>query len=363
MIEAVDWSDIGERVRESRLAAGLSQEELAAQVQLERTKIAKIESGDRRVDALELSRLSSALGVPMSHFLHRAPQVLSRRAQLADDTNSDAARQSYRIDAELMTWLRDVRQLVDLGVLKLRPCLHYSDTVADAVGARAAALWTRGRLGIGLDPIETLMLVCERAGQFVLVTDISGEGASLVDGDTAVAVVSAHLDSGRRRATAAHELGHLVLGDEYSSDLGVHASKVDRESIIDAFAAELLLPLEVVTRETRDGDLRSALVKLAATYRTSWTLVLRQAGNAGVLDNSQQSKWSSVAPTRAELLEAVRWAPQTDLDTVKVPPSYAHAVMQALEKDFITPARAVELMHKQIKLGDLPAKSDLELEP
>ena len=105
------------------------------------------------------------------------------------------------------------------------------------------------------------------------------------------------------------------------------------------------------------------MVKLAATYRTSWTLVLRQAGHAGVLYNSQLSKWSSVAPARAELLEAVSWALQTDLDTVKMPPSYTHAVMQALEKDFITTARAVELMHGRVKLGNLPAKSDLELEP
>ena len=83
----------------------------------------------------------------------------------------------------------------------------------------------------------------ERCGQYVLVIDLPGDGASLIDGDIAVAVVSAKGDPGRRRATAAHELGHLVLGDEYSSDLAVHLSRADRESMINAFAAELLLPL------------------------------------------------------------------------------------------------------------------------
>jgi Zn-dependent peptidase ImmA (M78 family) len=87
---------------------------------------------------------------------------------------------------------------------------------------------------------------CERAGQFVLVTEVPGDGASVVDGNIAAAVISLRGDHGRRRATAAHELGHLVVGDEYSSDLGVHASRDVREAVIDAFAAELLLPTQVL---------------------------------------------------------------------------------------------------------------------
>ena len=358
----MDWADIGERVRECRLAAGLSQEDLAREIGLERTKVAKIESGDRRVDALELARLSSVLGLPMSHFLYRPPQVLSRRAQLVDDTDSEAARQSYWLEAKLLEWLRDVRQLVELGVLHLGSVLTYDGAVGDVEAVREAARWTRDRLGLGLGPIDSLVLACARAGQLVLVTDLPGEGASLVDGDVAVAVVSSQPDPGRRRTTAAHELGHLVLGDEYSSDIGQSASRADRESVIDTFAAELLLPVDVIAKETDVADLRETLTKLAATYRTSWSLAVRQACRAGVIEVSQVGRWSSVAPTRAELREAVGWAPQADLDAVRVPPSYAHAVMQAWKSDFITSSRAVELMHGQIAIDDLPLKPDRELE-
>ncbi|MFI9386906.1 helix-turn-helix domain-containing protein [Kutzneria sp. NPDC052558] len=363
MVEDVEWSDIGERVRESRLAAGLSQDDLARAVRLERTKIAKIEAGDRRVDALELARLSSALGLPMSHFLHRRPQVLSRRAQLVDDTDTGAARQAYQIEAKLLAWLRDVRQLIESGQLRPEPMLTYTGTVRDTDAAREVALWTRQRLDLQLEPVETLMSACERAGQLVLVTDLPGEGASLIDGDVAVAVVSQQPDPGRRRTTAAHELGHMVLGDEYSSDLAVGMSRADRESVVDAFAAEFLLPTDVVAKETSAGDLRDALTRLAATYRTSWSLAVRQACRAGVIEPGLVGKWSSVAPTRAELREAVGWAPQADLAAVRVPPSYAHAVMQAWRDDFITSDRAVELMHGQITIDDLPAKADLGFEP
>ena len=362
-MEAVEWSEIGERVRECRLAAGLSQDDLARKVGLERTKVAKIESGDRRVDALELARLSSVLGVPMSHFLHRRPQVLSRRAQLVDDTDTGAARQAYRIEAKLLAWLRDVRQLVELGTLRLGPTLTYPGAVGDVDAARDAALWTRERLGLALGPIETLMSVCERAGQLVLVTDLPGEGASVVDGDVAVAVISSLPDPGRRRTTAAHELGHLVLGDEYSSDLGVAASRADRENLIEAFAAELLLPNQVVADEAAGADLRDTLTRLAATYRTSWSLAVRQAARAGAIEPGQVGRWSSVAPTRAELRDAVGWVPQADLEAVRVPPRYAHAVMEAWKADVITSARAAELMHGQIEADDLPAEPDSGLAP
>jgi transcriptional regulator with XRE-family HTH domain/Zn-dependent peptidase ImmA (M78 family) len=341
----------------------MSQDDLARAIGLDRTMIAKVESGARRVDALELAKLSSALGVPLGHFLSERPAVLSRRVQLVDDTDSDTARRSYRLEAKLSAWVRDIRQLTQAGVLELPTLLTYDGVVTDADGARRAARWTRDRLALGSGPIESLMRVCEAAGQLVLVTDLPGEGASLREDDIAAAVVSREPDPGRRRATAAHELGHLVLGDEYSSDLGVSASRADREIAIDAYAAELLLPSEVVSDAAASGDLRSVLTVLAARYRASWSLVVRQAAYAGVLDQAWVSRWTPAKPTRAELLEAVGWAPQPDLEAVRVPPRYADAVMEAWRRGVVTAARAVELMHGQITLDDLPHREETDLEP
>jgi Zn-dependent peptidase ImmA (M78 family) len=178
--------------------------------------------------------------------------------------------------------------------------------------------------------------VCELAGQLVLVADLPGDGASMRDDDLAVAVVSREPDPGRRRATAAHELGHLVLGDEYSSDLGVSASRAERESVVDAYAAELLLPSEAVSEAVStasSGDLRDVLIALAARYRTSWSLVVRQA------------------------------VQQPDLDAVRVPPRYADAVMRAWRNGAVTATRAVELMHGQVEVDDLPHREEADLAP
>lgn len=360
------WSEIGERVRQVRLAMGMTQSDLAQAMSLDRTMIAKVEAGTRRLDAVELIRMSSALGAPIDHLVRPQPEVISRRsAQLTEDTDSAVNRQSYRLDIAVGEWLREVRQLVDFGVLRQPKPLRYPHEVSSEDDARQAAGWLRAELGLRGAPIDSMAKVAEQSGQFVLVTDLAGDGASVLDGDLAVAVVSRVPDPGRRRATVAHELGHMIVGDEYSSDLGVHASRSGREAVIDAFAAELLLPVAAFANGSPGpGELsRKQLVEVAARYRASWSLALRQAELAGRLNRDQRRDWSSSKPTRAEFMEAVGWTPQPDLQDEIVPPTYAQAVMEAWSRHLITDGRAVALMHGQIKEADLPWRDDSDIEP
>jgi transcriptional regulator with XRE-family HTH domain len=366
MSDGAEWADVGERMRVTRLAAGLTQEELGARTGLDRTMIVKIESGNRRIDAMELIRLSSALRVPVDFLLRPTPVVLSHRNSImAEDVGTEAEKESGRLDLALVAWLHDVQQMVEVGVLQPRSPLKAETLVDSEAAARDLALWIREQLGAGLEPIGSLVEFCERAGQYVLVTDVPGEGSSVVDGDVAVAVVSLRGDPGRRRATAAHELGHLVIGDEYSSDLGVHASRGVREAQLDVFAAELLLPSRVLTGErgSAEGISRDQLISLAARYRTSWSLAIRQAAQAGVLSGQARGSWGRSSPTRSEFMEAVGWAPQPDLEAIRVPPRYAHAVIEAWRKGAITATRAVELLHGQINADDLPAGIAADVEP
>ena len=331
MAESVGWRESGERVHEARLAAGLSQAALAARMGLERSMLAKVEAGSRRLDALELVTLASALRLPVEHFLWQAPAVISRRhAPVVEDTDTEATRDSYRLGSgtPVMAARRPAGRQPGFGDNPEDPLL--SVPVADEPGAREAAPWLRRELGLGTGPIDTLMDVCERAGQFVLETELPGDGASPKEDDLAVAEVSASGDPGRRRATGAHELGHLVVGDEYSTDLGVSASRQEREEVVDRFAAEFLLPGEVVdAARDAEGKLdRAALVRLSALYRTSWSLIVKQAQRTGALNEDVRTLRARI-PTRAELMEALGWAPQPDLESIRVPGAYAHGVMEA----------------------------------
>lgn len=56
----------GENVRELRKKRGLSQEELAAQAELDRTYMGGIERGERNLGLLNAARVARALGISLS---------------------------------------------------------------------------------------------------------------------------------------------------------------------------------------------------------------------------------------------------------------------------------------------------------
>ena len=59
---------VGTRVRELRLAAGISQEELAARADLHRNYVSSVERGLRDVGVGALQRMAAALGISLAEF-------------------------------------------------------------------------------------------------------------------------------------------------------------------------------------------------------------------------------------------------------------------------------------------------------
>src|SRR6266581_4196699 len=58
---------LGDRLREARKYLGLSQEEVAHYLKIPRTALGDIESGQRRVEAIELTRLAKLYKQPVSY--------------------------------------------------------------------------------------------------------------------------------------------------------------------------------------------------------------------------------------------------------------------------------------------------------
>ena len=59
---------LGERLREARMYLGLKQEEVAQYLKIPRTALTDIENGQRRVEAIELTRLARLYRQPVAHF-------------------------------------------------------------------------------------------------------------------------------------------------------------------------------------------------------------------------------------------------------------------------------------------------------
>lgn len=79
--EAIDRQKLGARLREAREYLGLSQDEVAKYLEIPRTALSHIESGQRRIDALELKKVALLYKRPVAYFTGEA----QADASLPDD--------------------------------------------------------------------------------------------------------------------------------------------------------------------------------------------------------------------------------------------------------------------------------------
>jgi len=65
----------GKTIKKFRLAAGLSQEDLAERADLHRTYIGDVERGERNVSLINMVKLSKAANVKLSQVLKEAEKI------------------------------------------------------------------------------------------------------------------------------------------------------------------------------------------------------------------------------------------------------------------------------------------------
>jgi Zn-dependent peptidase ImmA (M78 family)/DNA-binding XRE family transcriptional regulator len=359
-----EWQELGGRLAEARRTARLSQADVAAAVHLDRTAITKIESGDRRVDSLELARLAVVLGRPIDWFVMAPPSnVVSRRASrdAADDSQADVL---------LETVTRDVALLVELGLLvPPRPPFRPGAPVETVETAEAAAGELRRHLGLVPGPVWDLQRVAERAGLYAFSIDLESDSLDgsyvAVDGAGGTAIVNGGAPTGRRRFTLAHELGHHVLDDKYSDEWILGVGGGERERLINAFAVHFLMPRDAVLGRWRalggDREPRQAALVLGAEYGLSWTATCAQLCNLGLIDDAGRQRLEHDRPRKADYIEG-GVVLRNDLDPPAVPPMFAAAVVRAFRRHKLSAARAVELLRGTVAADELPAEDAVPIE-
>lgn len=70
----VDDKELGRRLRKSRLWMELSQTEVAKEIGIHRPSLTLVESGERRVSAIELKKLADLYKVPIEDFFSENPE-------------------------------------------------------------------------------------------------------------------------------------------------------------------------------------------------------------------------------------------------------------------------------------------------
>ena len=354
-VRLASWTEVGGRVASARQQAGFTQRELGERLGLHRSAVARIELGQRQMDALELARLADTLGRSVEWFLTQPPAVI---ASHRDGLSADHSVQ--QLEDELERVSRDIELLAEVKALSVSAEALQSG-VTTLAEAEAGAREARSLLACLDGPITDLQTAVERLGLLAFSLDL---GPSVIDGgyirvaDIGVALINGTADPGRRRFNLAHELGHHLLADEYTADFGLGTARSDREALINAFAAHFLMPRASVGSRwaqlsTQWDDPRTRLIVLAAEYRVSWSALISHAATLGLISHPQLELLQVRRPTPADYLEVgIRF--EEELKPIALAPAYAQAAVRAYRRGVISADRAVELLRQTVTVEDLP---------
>ena len=319
-----------------------------------RTVLAKIETGARRVGAVELARLARALDMRIEWFFEDAPPaVVSRRsAAEAGVPSSEIDRRVERVAREV-TFLQDIVDSLDL------PATPELSVPGNSADAERAAIKVRGLLGY--DDREPAVQLADRAARIGLLAFSLDLGADTADGASilldrgGVAVVNGTRDLGRRRLTLAHELGHYIFADEYSTDWNVaETSATLTEALIDRFARALLLPASALRSYWSGGyDTRTGAVLVGSRFRVDMSTLASRLTELELASPDEITGVRTTVIRRADLVEHDLFVP-TELDPPELPNVYVKAVLDAYRSEEISAARALSLLLDTWDEDDLP---------
>ena len=234
---------LGERLRQARLAAGLSLEGLAQRLErpVSKQALSKYERGVSQPPPSRIVDLAAALNVRTSSLLTDADieidGVAFRKLDKLSKTRQAQVKAvaSQRLEAEVR-----LRSLFRLGEQHDLPGPIDVRTLNDCEYAAAAV---RMRWDLGDRPVDSLIERIEEHGCAV-VTWPEQWGFDALSGwvnQTPVLVLNQSPPPDRLRFSAAHEIGHLVMK---STD----DEKTD-EAFAHRFAASFLVPAEAARRE------------------------------------------------------------------------------------------------------------------
>ena len=350
---------MGQRIAEARGRAGQTQAELASAISLDRSVLAKIETGKRRVSALELARIADALDERVEWFVTETPAAIlsHRNVQEPGAPSPTIDRIVERITRNVeFTAEHDDRLHVTSPATLDRP-----DTVA--ASERSA---TQARALLGLEPDEPFRHMSDRLAEIGLLAFAFESGSDAADAASillragGVAVVNGSLHVGRRRLALGHELGHYLFADEYNVDWRIAERDESDvwESRLDRFARAVLLPaIGLWTRWSQlresDDDLRTTAVKIASEFSVDMSTLSRRLLELGHVDQTEAKTIRGIRTTRADIIE-FNLNVCHELAPPALPRRYEQSILRLYKDEVISAARATELLFDTLAEDDLP---------
>jgi Zn-dependent peptidase ImmA (M78 family)/transcriptional regulator with XRE-family HTH domain len=290
-----------DRVRGLIDAGGESQRDFAAAVGLDATKLSKSLSGVRRFSSLDLARIAEHAHVSVDWLL------------TGDVPLAVAGRSAGGGAATAIAKARELMQLrADLAFLgypqqRARTAAIENGGSWQQQGSRAAALALE-QVGVELIEADSLASAIERGlGIDVAIADLGSnfDGLAVSSSESAIILVAQSALPARQRFTIAHELGHLLAGDdqELHVDEDVYSPALRRDASevrANAFASAFLMPEAVLRAATpAAGFTEETFALLACDLQVSPSALAYRLSALRLIDSGKQDGFKRLSSEAA----------------------------------------------------------------
>lgn len=348
---------IGERIKQARVAAGLSLRDLAEKANVSAMAISKYERNVITPGSDVLLRMAQALGVRVEYFFRTDEVELAeidfrKHAKLP---SKDEERVLAEVREQVERWMALEAILPASWPKAFKLPSGLPTTIARYEEIEEVAEHVRKAWKLGQNPIRDLIEELEVEGIKVITTVFDGEkkfdGLVAMANKHPVIVVGAAWSGDRQRFTMAHELGHLVLRGRLDS-------KLDEEKACHRFAAAFLVPRQEALRalgETRTRLEPRELYLLKKEWGLSMNGWLHRAQDLNVINASAaRSMWA--------FFRARGWRTQEPGDPYpqEQPRLFKQSIYRALGEDLIGESRAAELLG--IGLSELRSRRRMDFD-
>lgn len=275
-----------DKLKTARMMRGLSLEALSLKMEGLVTKqaLSKYEKGKMQPSETVLQALAEALQLPLGYFLQRSVEVGQINFRTDSRMSARSVGQMVSIAQDLMERYLRLEDSLSLSSSFVNPLRSLRVASSDDVEKAAERL--RSKWQLGCFPIFSVYEMLESVGVKLIefdagVSHVMGF-STFVNKDIPLVVVnlSANATVERKRFTALHELGHLLLN--FASDLD--ESRCER--LCHLFAGAVLCPSSVLYKEL--GNVRTSLtlnelVSLKNRYGISVSAIVHRAKDLSVI--------------------------------------------------------------------------------
>ena len=337
----------GKRLKSAREMKGFSMADLAGEMSdiISRQAICKYEAGKMLPDSSVLIRLADALGVNIDYFFR--PFITSPLAEIEFRKKAKMSEKSRKaLQQQVMDHIERYYEIEDIvGIDDTNLPLGTRIAVATREDVIGFAKELRKEWNLGNDGITDVIGLLESKGikviEFDATTDFDGLSGKI--GNDIVIVLNSNINpTERKRFTALHELGHLIM--KFDAKLDDKA----KEKLCHTFASEFLLPVDVF--RSLLGDISKStlnMVKFAEiqhNYGISIDALLKKAEDEGMITGNRYKTYHIRKNTIPEFKEYVERSRIEE----EIPHRFISLVYDAYSNSLISVSKAATLLNKPI---------------